>query len=188
MGEILRPELSVNVLVKNASKNTRQLCQVLREVEAPRGLLTLNSVEEDSALVKPPGFQPVFMEVASQLPSRSVMAPSTSVSISHQDQMWSTDKVGMNNFSWRKPKRNGTNLQQRQRELRSASYFKMSCIYSYPEPNKCVTSVQHSSPEEPVPVSGVFDRAHPSLADEICQEKSLTTMCYRGKICQDVPK
>lgn len=66
---------------------------------------------------------------------------------------------------------------------RSVAYI---CI---PQPNKCVTSVQRSSPEEPVPVNGVFDRAHPGLADEICQEKSLTSARYRGeKICQDVPE
>lgn len=33
---------------------------------------------------------------------------------------------------------------------------------------------------------GSFDKAHPSLADEICQEKSLTTVRYRDQICQDV--
>lgn len=35
---------------------------------------------------------------------------------------------------------------------------------------------------------GIFDKAHPSLTDEICQEKSLTTARYRDQICQDVLK
>lgn len=34
--------------------------------------------------------------------------------------------------------------------------------------------------------NGIFDKAHPSLTDEICQEKSLTTVRYRDQICQDV--
>lgn len=89
------------------------------------------SGEEDSALVKPSSFQPVLMELASQLLSSSATAPSPSVS-THRDQMWSTDKVGMNRFSRRKPKRNAWNLPQRRRELASAAYFKMSCVYSNP--------------------------------------------------------
>lgn len=37
---MLRPELSINFFVKNASENTLQLCREHKEVEARRGLKT----------------------------------------------------------------------------------------------------------------------------------------------------
>lgn len=96
----------------------------------------------------------------------------------------------MNRLDWWKPKRNaGQRLCDSVRENSNLLHISRVAYICILQPNKCVTSVQRSPPEEPVPVNGVFDRAHPRLADEICQEKSLTSARYRGeKICQDVPK